>query len=54
MASLTRSIRRNILFAGMNKQQKRIWFAQHSGKHNSKYEDERKRIALAKKQSNDN
>ena len=32
MASMTRSIRRSIMFAGMNKQQRLLWTAQHGGK----------------------
>ncbi len=32
MASMTRTIARRIAFAGMNKQQRLMWAAQHGGK----------------------
>lgn len=38
MSSLQRTIRRKMIFKGMNKHQKALWRAQHSEKANPKYE----------------
>ena len=43
MASMTRSIRRRIAFAGMNKQQRLMWAAQHGGKNKQSVHDKLKR-----------
>lgn len=44
MASMQRTIKRSMIFKGMNKQQRLIWVAQHGGKNNPKYEGIRKKI----------
>lgn len=43
MASVTRTIRRKIMFAGMNKQQRLMWSAQHGGKGKQSVHDKLKR-----------
>lgn len=37
MASMQRTIKRSMIFKGMNKQQRLTWVAQHGGKKDTKY-----------------
>lgn len=48
MASLTRSIKRGMRFAGMNKQQRALWHAEHGGKTAPKYQQLRQIAAKVK------
>lgn len=43
MASLTRTIRRKMLFAGMNKQQRLIWSIRHGGRNRQDIHDKLKK-----------
>lgn len=42
MSSLTRTIRRKMIFASMNKQQRLIWRTTHGGKNNQRLHDQLK------------
>lgn len=46
MASLQRTYKRAKMFSGMNKQQKKLWKAQHGAKHNP---EAQQRVAEIKK-----
>lgn len=44
MASLQRTIKREMIFKGMSKAQRTLWTAQHGGKKNPKYNGLREAI----------